>query len=115
MGTLRQSRAETKKEAAWPQTGSRFINRVSWETLTAQTNSDGYKKKGRRRWGGFKGKRGRARAFTSAQLREDEELGLSGVRLLFADGGGGAELDNVGMPRQLFLEGRWVKGCTAKT
>lgn len=51
-------------------------------------------------------------AFTSAQLREDEELGLSGVRLLLADGGGRAELHHVGMTRQLFLEGRRVKGHT---
>lgn len=118
MGTLRQSRAETEKEAARPQIGSRFINRVSWETLlAAQTDSDKRKKREvevRKEQGGLQ-KQEKARAITSAQLREDEELGLPGVRLLLADGGGRAELDHVGMTGQLFLEGRRVKGRTANT
>lgn len=46
MGTLKQSRKETGKEAARQQTGSRFINRVSWESLlAAQTGSGGWKRR----------------------------------------------------------------------
>lgn len=59
--------------------------------------------------------RGWVRALTFAQLGEDEELGLSGVWLLLADGGSRAELNCVGMTRQLFLWGRQVKDHTART
>lgn len=40
---------------------------------------------------------------TFAQLGEDQELGLPGVRLLLTDGGSRAELDHVGVTGQLFL------------
>lgn len=53
-------------------------------------------------------------AFTFTQLCEDQELSLSGVRLLLADGGCGAELNHVGMSGQLFLVSRRVKEQTAK-
>lgn len=59
--------------------------------------------------------RGWVRALTFAQLGEDEELSLSGVWLLLADGGSRAELNCVGMTRQLFLWGRQVKDHTART
>lgn len=65
--------------------------------------------------GGEEGAKARKqRVLTSAQLGEDKELGLSGVRLLLADGGGRAELHHVGMTGQLFLEGGRVKGHTAE-
>lgn len=48
-------------------------------------------------------------AFTFAKLSEDQELCLSGVRLLLADGSSRAELDHVGMTRQLFLWSQQVK------
>lgn len=43
---------------------------------------------------------------TFTQLSEDQELGLARVRLLLTDGGGGAELDRVGMAREFFLHRR---------
>lgn len=53
--------------------------------------------------------------FTFTQLGEDQELGLSSVRLLLTDGGCRAELNHVGMTRQLFLYSKQVKEHTAKT
>lgn len=52
--------------------------------------------------------------FTFTQLCEDQELCLSGVWLLLTDGGGRAELNHVGMTRQLFLWSRQVKEHTGK-
>lgn len=51
-------------------------------------------------------------AVTFTQLSEDQELRLSGVRLLLTDGGSGAELNHVGMTRQLFLQSQQVKERT---
>lgn len=53
--------------------------------------------------------------FTFTQLCEDQELGLSGVRLLLTDGSSGAELNHVGVTRQLFLYSEQVKEHAAKT
>lgn len=55
------------------------------------------------------------RALTFTQLGEDQELSLSGVRLLLTDGSSRAELNRVGMTRQLFLQSRQVKEHAAKT
>jgi len=55
------------------------------------------------------------REVTFTQLGEDQELGLSGVRLFLADGSSGAELDHVGVTRQLFLESKQVKEHTASS
>lgn len=54
-------------------------------------------------------------ALTFTQLCEDQELSLACVRLLLTDGCSGAELDRVGMTRQLFLRRVKVKENPTKT
>lgn len=60
-------------------------------------------------------KRKKTHALTFTQLCEDQELSLACVRLLFTDGCGGAELDRVGMTRQLFLQRTKVRENPTKT
>lgn len=57
----------------------------------------------------------KAHALTFTQLCEDQELGLACVRLLLTDGCSGAELDRVGMTRQLFLQSKKVRENPTKT
>lgn len=52
---------------------------------------------------------------TFTQFSEDQELCLSGVRLLLTDGSRRAELNHVGMTRELFLQSRQVKDQSART
>lgn len=109
---------EKQEEAERPQTGNSFITNafqlvllgnqqqqrrsVTNKSALIQQRRDRVRKRGARVE--------EVCLFTFTQLCEDQELGLSGVRLLLADGGSRAELHHVGVTRQLFLRSQQVKG-----